>query len=232
MPVCPKCNADIQSEFGVMNCPSCRAMVSINFDGSVDLSEDLEREKPETTQNYVQEESFTDQQSSFVAEEGSFVGAPVEESVAEVIDTEKIKKNIQENQNDDWQDVKNEQPKEEATTENYFVTEEVARSTKLDSPDMSDVEEYANSELSSSPVGGLLYDLRIEGIDTAAIREEIRLELANKKYHLNVESLLKSMQDGKIIIRGLNAAKATLIVNHLKHLDIEMQWKQNEIIRM
>lgn len=102
----------------------------------------------------------------------------------------------------------------------------------LDSANMDDVIAFGNSELSSSQTGGILYDIYLSGIDTAEIREEIRLYIGDKKFLWNVEDLMRSIKNGRLVIRRVNAVKAALFIQRIKHLDIDVQWKQNEIVRL
>jgi len=224
VPSCPKCGENIATDFGMVNCPGCNTMLSVNFDGSVDISDDVESNavepNPDANEFIEHEDSFSQppavvdpqhRAEDFIEDAGAF-----SEENSFISEDNEVAEEVL--------------PSEEQ--ENIFESEEQERSQSLDNPDFSDVEEYANSELSSSQVGGILYDLHITGIDNSTLKEEIRLELIDKRYRLDVSALLDSIQDGKMTIRGLNAAKAAMIVNRLKHLDIEMQWKQNEVIRM
>jgi hypothetical protein len=121
---------------------------------------------------------------------------------------------------------------EMAYSETAFEADTDNSTRVLDSANMDDVVSFGNSELSSSQTGGILYDIYLSGIDTAEIREEIRLYMGDKKFLWNVEDLMKSIKNGRLVIRRVNAVKAALFIGRIKHLDIDVQWKQNEIVRL
>lgn len=220
MAICPSCGQELDTDFGMFNCPSCSTMLSVDFDGNVSVAGD--------------ESDEFESSEEFVAENSESIERPEENEEWEAEDFsnfDSISENTQEENNLVEETKPIEDPSEENFT-NVFDMEEESRSETMEAEGFEDVVAFGNSELSSGKSGSLVYDLYLADVDHAEIKESIRLELSDKKLLLNVDALMNSIQDGKLIIRGLSSVKAALLVNRLQHLDIEIQWKQNEIIRM
>ncbi len=214
MAACPKCGQAIDADFGMFNCPSCQVFLSVDLDGQVTLAEDVGEpagfveapsvEQPSVDNNFENFDSFDmDPHISKVeAEPSQDLGM----AIADGSDLPAVAD---------------------------LLEEEQEGSTRvLDSASMDDVVAFGNSELSSSQTGGILYDIYLSGIDTAEIKEEIRLHIEDKKFLWNVDDLLRSIKNGRLIIRRVNAVKTALFIQRIKHLDIDIQWKQHEIIRL
>lgn len=199
---CPKCGQAIDSDFGMFNCPACQVFLSVDLDGKISLAEDVNDVPP--SKNEADPATY-DVEPVFDAFE---INPTVEPEVATPASM-------------DFGQV-------------AFTEEEVEepKTRVLDSASLDDVVEFGNSALSSSQTGGILYDIYLSGIDTAEIREEIRLHVGDRKFLWNVEDVMRSIKNGRLVIRRVNAVKAALFIQRIKHLDVDIQWKQHEIVRL
>ncbi len=110
--------------------------------------------------------------------------------------------------------------------ENAFAQEEPA---VQDNADFAEVVDFANSEKSNPNQGELFYSLVIQGVDSAKIREELRVALEDKAFLWDVDEIFSSMKDGVLRIEKTNPVKASILVERLKAIDVQVQWKQYHI---
>ncbi len=90
---------------------------------------------------------------------------------------------------------------------------------------------YAENELSQAKGGGLLFKLRISGIDSKELREEIRQALKDSRFGWSLSEVMgpDRLRVGVLVITNLNAVKTSIIVNRIKHLPVEIRWEQYAI---
>jgi len=92
----------------------------------------------------------------------------------------------------------------------------------------TDLSKLANEiDSGSEVVGGLRYNLIIQGIDTVDLRREVRDSLLDAKFGWDVDQLLKSAQGGKMEIKSISALKAQIVVQRLKVLPLQIRWEQH-----
>ncbi len=101
-----------------------------------------------------------------------------------------------------------------------------AAASRLASPDMSDVVEFGNSTLSQGREGSLRFHVSILGIDTGEVRKQIIDILADTRFLWDAQSLMSKMRNGRIDIRDLTAVKASLLVQRLRTVPVEVFWEQ------
>lgn len=122
-------------------------------------------------------------------------------------------------------------PDESAVDENYDFTRPLdtnapapeAEST-ADQPGFQDVTEFANA---SAGAGPLTYTLKIQGIDTGKIYGALKEALSDSRLGWDVQEVVKEIQNGTLQIRGLNPAKAFVVVNRIKYLSLKVSWRQD-----
>lgn len=95
--------------------------------------------------------------------------------------------------------------------------------------DPLNLNEFANSEVSSGRDGPLLYRVLISGIDTKEIRESIREVLNDDRFRLDASTVLGRVSKGDLVIDGLSPVKASIFVNRIKRLPITIRWEQYAI---
>lgn len=125
---------------------------------------------------------------------------------------------------------------EEGDAEDFEGTEDMgdlpAAAGAYAPEDLSELADYGNSELSVAKDGQFLYDLKVSGIDSQDIKKLIEENLTDKRLGLNVKGLMKSIKNGVLEIRRINAVKTSILVNRFKSLPVTLQWRQNVITQM
>jgi hypothetical protein len=89
------------------------------------------------------------------------------------------------------------------------------------SGDFSDISDFGNKD---ADAGALQFDLTLSGIDHKEMRAEVLDVLADPRLFLNLRDL--PVKNGTILLPGLNAARTSLIVTRLQHLNLRINWKQ------
>ena len=104
-------------------------------------------------------------------------------------------------------------------------------SARVDPKDPLGVSGYADNELSQAKGGGLLFKLRISGIDSKELREDIRQALKDSRFGWSLSEVMgpDRLRGGILVIPNLNAVKTSIIVNRIKHLPVEIRWEQYAI---
>jgi hypothetical protein len=77
------------------------------------------------------------------------------------------------------------------------------------------------------PAGQLLYEIQIEGIDGSKLRNELYEELKDARWGWVAIELMGAIKMGCLVIKDVSAVKASLLINRLKALPLEIKWKQN-----
>lgn len=98
-----------------------------------------------------------------------------------------------------------------------------------DSPDLSDIAKFGNSEASSHREGSLRYNLRVTGIDTADIREAFREAITDRKLMWDTEQILRTIRNGEVEIASVAATKAHVVITRLRSLPVRVSWEQYAI---
>lgn len=86
-----------------------------------------------------------------------------------------------------------------------------------------DVVDFGNS---TNLEGVLRYTLKIQGIDHSTILEQVKDQLDDSRLGWKIEDVLSQIQNGELVLSDLNTAKASVIVQRLKHLPVQISWKQ------
>lgn len=87
--------------------------------------------------------------------------------------------------------------------------------------DFSDISDFGNQDVD---VGALQFELKISGIDRKDLRADVLAVLGDPRLFLNMKEL--EFRNGELTLPGLNAARTSLIVSRLQHLDLQFQWRQ------
>lgn len=87
--------------------------------------------------------------------------------------------------------------------------------------DFSDVSEFGNQDVD---MGALHFELTLSGIDHKDLRAEVMEVLSDPRLYLNLKD--HPIRSGTITLPGLNAARTSLIVTRLQHLNLQIHWKQ------
>lgn len=76
----------------------------------------------------------------------------------------------------------------------------------------------------------ILYDVWLKDLDTLEIKNEVLAVLSLPDLGLPSESLIKNIKSGELEVEGLNPVVASRLVMRLRHLDIQISWKQKLIV--
>ncbi|RYZ71914.1 MAG: hypothetical protein EOP05_11565 [Proteobacteria bacterium] len=95
--------------------------------------------------------------------------------------------------------------------------------------DPLNLNEFANSEVSSGRDGPLLFRVILQGIDTKEIREIIREVLNDDRFRLDSVAIMARVSKGKLVIDGLSPVKASILVTRIKKLPVTIRWEQYAI---
>jgi hypothetical protein len=132
-------------------------------------------------------------------------------------------------------------PPQESTTFNFDTPPEGPESeatppppvyvsaASLNSPDLSDIAAFGNSEMSGGRDGTLRYNLIIEGIDTADVREAFREAITDRKFVWDIDQILRSVRNGKVQIQNVAPTKGYMLVTRLRGLPLKIRWEQYAI---
>ena len=90
--------------------------------------------------------------------------------------------------------------------------------------DFSEVLEFANT---TDDKGLIIYELTIQGIDHSELHKQVADALIDPKFNWQVEEVLSRIKDGVLVLESLTPAMTMVLVNRLKYLPVEIQWRQN-----
>ncbi len=93
-----------------------------------------------------------------------------------------------------------------------------------DTADFSDVTEFANANASAGP---LAYTVTIEGIESSLLLSQLREAMTDSRFAWDVADLLSHVGGGKLVLRGLAPAKASVLISRIKYLPFKISWRQD-----
>lgn len=204
MSSCPTCHKkiDIQSQHmgALYNCPHCKAIFFVGWDGQPEVAE------PHSSLGNELESSPLDMNLSLETSEdppADLLFQSLPDPEGEVIAS-----------------MNAESPIEEALSSSPPPNPTPGGQ---DEGLMGDVLAFANQDES---VGPLSYTLRIEGLELAETFERLREALSDSRFQWDVSEIMGSVRAGRLEISGVNPTKASILVNRIKSLPIEVSWSQ------
>jgi hypothetical protein len=200
MATCPVCSNPVADDFGLLECGSCGAQLIIHVDGRVEYSGSPETPPPDSEAQPV--EPIQDE-----VEPPEFDALPPElggEVVADMFDG-------------------TEPPAAEDAAPMYETNK------PANSPDLSDLADFANSSESGGREGPLRYNLFFAGIDTSDVREAFREALTDRKFLWDTEQILRSIRQGEVRIMNVSPGKAHMLISRLRNLPVTITWEQHAI---
>ena len=205
MAKCPVCNSDIAEDFGLVTCSSCGSQVMLSIDG-----ESTESPPPPP----ISADAFAEDQDN----QGEHVQPPMAEEISQVLADEVFSEVIEGpsevvSQNESIASVRPTQRQHPTAT----------------TPDMSDVVNFANSEISQGKEGALRYNVFVSGIDTADVRAQVLEALSDARFLWSADDILGQIKNGAVVFRELTAVKSTVLVQRLRPLPVDVKWEQYAI---
>jgi hypothetical protein len=221
----------VADDFGLLECSGCKAQLIVHVDGTVEYSGSPESKPKERTSvpQAEPQQVFEDSRPEFEADSvGSFEGEI--EDVAEIV-PEQVAEH-----------VADELPPElggEVVAAEMFDGNEPPDPSEApvmyqpgnapDSPDLSDLTEFANSSDSGGREGPLRYNLVFTGIDTSDVREAFREAITDRKFMWDTEQILRSIRQGEVRILNVAPGKAHMLISRLRNLPVKISWEQHAI---
>jgi hypothetical protein len=203
MAQCPVCAAEVFEDFGSTECLSCGAQLLIHVDGTVETmggskTGDVSAVEFREPERLFDEEVDTGDEPQEEERPPEFEPQPKPDIFAD--------------------------PDEPSAVESETVYR--VPDTPADSPDLSDIARFGNSEASSGRDGALRYNLRIHGIDTVDVREAFREALTDRKFLWDTDQILRSIRNGEVQIPNVAASKAYMLITRLRSLPVKVKWEQ------
>lgn len=213
---CPSCHKSVEildKHLGTLfTCPHCNSVYFIDWNGQPELAQHEEEppvydEAPvqsptlEPTQIFESPDNFESSQS---IEEEAPVDAPSFETGPSF---------------ESEQGVSMEEPHDFSQTLDSYQP-----STSSDTPDFSDVTEFANADTAS---GSLTYTVTIEGVESNHTLAGLREAMTDSRFAWDVDGLLSELAYGRIVLKRLSPAKASVLINRIKYLPLKVSWRQD-----
>lgn len=252
---CPSCQTEVTEDFGLITCSGCGASLFVDMEGGVISQADSEQVQHANYNEEFQEEHLEDQLSTdpstdeeqFMEEVGTMMeiepepGGLIEEPHEEEVfaspapqfgTDEAVEESIVGEMNFGAEEAP-EEPME-APLEEWDEAAEEAEAPPVyqvapTSSDMSDVVDFANSDVSQARDGVLRYNLRVTGIDTTDLRISVKEALTDKRFIWDIEAMIRGIQDGELLLEQISAVKAFIVVSRLAHLPIKISWTQQAL---
>lgn len=227
---CPQCGHPLEADFGVATCLKCQAVLFVDMDGNVQLSENASQssglvrssleidsssmtaEAPPYQDNWLEQSPGENHVQSAFPEQSSSDSEmnPGEFSEREVMPEESSM---------DLAAIEA-QPDVQFTEGEPNLTEAPA----TESNDLSSVSKYANSDQAYGP---LMYSVTIEEIDTREIRQQVLEALSDQKFQWDTKELGKRIKSGRLKLENLNPVKASVLIHRLQDVPVKVKWIQN-----
>lgn len=221
MAQCPVCSSEIPDDFGLIECGHCGAQLIVHVDGTVEHSGGEASAEPMSSPDGSEEDQprFEVQPESEAIEPFEFDHAASEFGPEQAPSAPEPQ-------------VAEEKPDIFADEEPIPVESEPvyqAPGARADSPDLSDIARFGNSDASSGRDGSLRYNLYIQGIDTVDVREALREALTDRKFLWDADAILRSIRNGEVALENIGASKAYILVSRLRSLQVKVRWEQHAL---
>lgn len=228
-------------------CTACDGVFMIEMDGSVtvpSLEDPMAEPSADPTAEPMLEEASSE---AYGASDGGSADEPSDsstyESPGEGEDPDAYGSESSEDNSYESLDA-GEAVAEEVSTEDYAAQEETpVEETEYSESFMDDfdnpkppIEEAANdplgvtrfdgAEASQMADGPFYYDLRITGIDTAQLKNQVIEVLSDNRLGWSPDEIKKQIKMGQLLLESLNPVRAVLAVLRLQALDVDVEWDQ------
>lgn len=228
-----------------MSCNSCGAILSIDFDGNVSLSEPGEAAVTEESEPAPEVEVFVSPVETPAVDFQSVQPADFENAEPASFESQEPVPDF--SMSSGFEPAGESFGVEEAVTP---AVEEPAMAEESSTPpaefhdnwidgtddkpqvqeppatvDFSDVVEYANAaELDNSP---LVYAFRIEGIDHKETRKKVLDVLSDIRLNIHLKDVIPTIKGGILELHDLSPIRASLIASRLREEAVTFRWRQS-----
>lgn len=238
------CNQKIEANFGMVQCPQCQSVLFIDFSGNIVIGgADVASEEQEQLNSSVAQpppfyfESPSGHNPSLTEEEGDAgfsLELPAAEEVFSPTQKEDTDVGIIELTKNEYSEVKGnhelsdapfwDQPASEAQDNEYESLPPQQHYEINQNPGAVSHQE-SSATPSAFSAGSMNYKIQIKGIDSSSLRQSILNTFKDKRLGLVSDEIKGKIDQGELIIMGLNPVKASMIMNTLKDLPIEINWE-------
>ena len=223
MNACPYCDHSIQVDFGITTCDACGVALFIDMEGNIKANEDSPEsgEELEGSKEY-QEEDKEEYQEEHPLEsqdaQGDQEDQGDQDSQQELSDAEDLSGT---EESSDAEDLS-------GTEESSDAEESNDNESSSNYEDFSDVKEFGNSSQSQAGEGACVYSVTVKGIDTKDLSSSVFDALTDSRLGLDISP--ESVKEGVLYLKGLNPVQASVIVNRLKSIAVEINWVQYSLM--
>lgn len=205
IPQCPKCSTPLnEDDYGMVTCPNCASVLFVDMEGNASAEMTL---AGSTTEPVATSEPNS-----------KMFGLPPLASATESPIPENPVENFMESFDID--------SSQEESVQNETDQSERAH---IDPSDPLGISAYANSEVSSGKDGPFVLTVFVSGIDTKDLREDIRKAIQDSRFGWDDRALMSGIHNGILKIENINPIKASIVINRLKSLPVQIRWEQNAI---
>jgi hypothetical protein len=226
---CPQCGQAISEDFGVIACPHCQALLFVDLNGDVQLSDSSTLEQAAEQEEAVFVDPQADQETVFGTlarfQPSAEPSLPSTESVVE-----------SENNNFLLHETAEEFPLPQEPAESFEPSieeeKEIPSPDPLESTDSAEElfledaplqEDFVDQEVSTGP---LTYTVTIERIDTKTLRAQLREAFDDPKFQWSSGDLMRRIHQGRLTLKNLSPVKASVLVARLRELPLKISWTQ------
>jgi hypothetical protein len=234
---CPKCGAGLKDDYGMQTCPGCGAIVFVDMEGVPHMSDEAAAEAPPAAppQEPAPElEPMVEMPGAQFMEPMPMEPMPMEpmpmEPMPEPDQIEAMPEAFPQIEPMPKLEVHNEgaPPADDFSMDVMLGYQ--APETEAPIDEAVDISAFANSEASQAKDGLLLFRVIIGGpklgIDSKEMRVQIYEALDDARFGWDADLLMAQINKGVLRIEDLSPVKATIIVNRLKRLPLEIKWEQ------
>ncbi len=205
--VCPQCQSPLDQDFGIFNCPQCKALLVVDFSGQVQLSQNAE----------------------IASESASPAEHPRDFPIAADASPKEKPEPAQEFQEEPLHDQQLGQPLDNFVESHLNFSSEIegdqsAPENEISKKGLQEVIDFANAAESTGP---LSYTLKISGIDLALQKDFLLEVLKDPKFQFNAAEMMNKISAGQLEIPNLNPAQASVLVRKLRVSNLMLSWRQH-----
>lgn len=227
---CPQCGQPVSDDFGVIVCPHCQAVLFVDLNGNIQLSDATSAASRAEENNEILEEAAEQEEAVYATNiqppEGLELtrlpsASPQEahfsmgDEPALALEPEPIfaeeDPEVSEEQIQSVPPLPQIQPRVQAILDEALME------------DTSPVDDFVDQEAISGP---MTYTVTIERIDTKDLRAQLRDVLDDPKFHWSSADLMRRIRQGKITLKNLSPVKASVLISGIKDLPLKISWTQ------
>lgn len=244
---CPKCGTKLKDDYGMVTCPTCGVVLFVDMDGVAqaagesDAASSVPAPGTSPTMPPMQLEPMAADSGAF-GQVDSPVDVPFEipgmrpEQDAFSTSQPKAQPIVEDPQ--PTADPGQDDPGQDLDMGGFLGYDSApsdssnSGSSQNDPNDPLGISAYANSELSSAKNGPLVVTVIISGIDTKDLRTEIRQAIQDSRFGWDAGAVMASIKGGTLVLPRISPVKASIVINRIKNLAVQIRWEQNAITEL